>query len=674
MHRTARAVLRPQTQSVTAPRRRERFARAAKILGSLGAAAVLGISSSGTAVAAPDEITLPAVVDLGVTDVRDLLTSGTTTSYALTQAYIDRIEAYEGPYGTQFGINAIITMNPNALVQAQNLDAERAAGHVRGPLHGVPILIKDNYDFEGLPTSNGSVALKDFRPADSATQVQRLVDAGAIIVAKTNLHEYAHGITSISSLGGQTRNPYNQLRNPGGSSGGTGAGVASSFAAAGMGSDTCGSIRIPATQNNLTGLRPTVGLSSRDGIAPMSATQDVGGPIAKTVEDLALILDATVGYDPKDPITAESNGKIPDTYVSSLSDTALQGKRIALLIDDADVSPYFGVTDAERPTTDLIKAAAADLRAQGATVINLPFSDEIIDALSGTSVIVNELERDLNAYLAQAGATYPAELAALTQPASALTLTDIIESGLVYPSVMTSLINDHNQASAATAADDLAAKLAKRDLAISLITQFFEDNQLDALAYPTIRQIAEPVQNSQPGSNCSISATTGFPAISVQAGFTSTEGMPVGLELMGLPYSEPDLLGMAFDYSEATNHRRAPASVPELPSRTIPAPGAGDPSPTPTPTDPGQATGVPTATATATATLGASTGATPTAAPTTIAPSTSEPTAIPGGKNIAATGTTTSRRAITTALALTLLGATLVVAARRRRTSGGREQ
>ncbi|PJJ55567.1 amidase family protein [Compostimonas suwonensis] len=508
----------------------------------------------------------PPVVDLGISDIDGLLASGQTTSVELVKQYLARIAAYEDAYGDQPGINAIITQNENALAEAAALDAERAAGHVRGPLHGVPIVVKDNYDTGDMPTSNGSVALKDFRPADDATQVERLRAAGAIIVAKTNLHEYASGITTISSLGGQTRNPYDQTRNPGGSSGGTGAGVSSSFAAAGMGSDTCGSIRIPAAQNNLVGLRPTLGLSSRDGIAPMSATQDVGGPIAKSVTDIALMLDATVGYDPKDPITALSDGQIPDSYTTSLTDAGLQGRTIGLVVN------YLGTSEAEQPTTELIRAAVDDLEAQGATVVEITFPDELNAAVSGAGVINDEFKRDLNAYLAQDGASYPAELAALTAPAETLTLSDIVASGLVTPSVLSSLATRDAMPDLPNPAYD--AKIANRALAGALVTQIFGDNDLDALAYPTIKQVAVPVEESQPGSNCSLSANTGFPALSVQAGFTPA-GMPVGLELLGLPFTEPTLLAMGYDFEQATGHRSAPTSVPEL---------AADPAPTPEPT------------------------------------------------------------------------------------------
>src|SRR3954470_856423 len=265
------------------------------------------------------------VREKSIDELQSALTSGAVTSRALVLAYLSRIRAYDlqGPR-----LNAFISMNRRVLEAADALDRERAAGRVRGPLHGIPIVIKDNFETADMPTTAGSLALTGFMTGRDAFQVKRLRDAGAIVIGKTNLHELASGITTISSAGGQTRNPYDPSRTPGGSSGGTGAAVAASFAAAGMGSDTCGSIRIPAANNNLFGLRGTAGLSSRDGIIPLSHTQDIGGPLARTVADLVVMLDATVGADPADAVTAASAGHIPRSYAARLDAAALKGARI----------------------------------------------------------------------------------------------------------------------------------------------------------------------------------------------------------------------------------------------------------------------------------------------------------------------------------------------------------
>jgi len=238
------------------------------------------------------------VAESSIADEQKAMTEGRVSSKDLVQAYLSRIEAFDqrGPR-----LNALITLNPNAIKEAEALDRERAAKGPRGPLHGIPVIVKDNYSTSDMPTTAGTVALLGFVPASDAFQVRKLREAGAVIIGKSNLHELASGITTVGSAFGQTRNPYDPSRNPGGSSGGTAAAIAASLAAAGMGSDTCGSIRIPSSVNSLVGLRPTKGLSSIAGIVPLSVTQDVGGPLARSVADLAAMLDATIGEDPADP-------------------------------------------------------------------------------------------------------------------------------------------------------------------------------------------------------------------------------------------------------------------------------------------------------------------------------------------------------------------------------------
>ena len=240
---------------------------------------------------------------------------------------------------------------------------------MRGPLHGIPVVVKDNYDTGDMPTSAGAIGLATSVPPDDATQVRRLREAGAIILGKTNMHELARGITTVSSLTGQTRNPYDPTRNPGGSSGGTGAAVAASFGAVGMGSDTCGSIRIPSAHHALVGLRGTRGLASGDGIVPLSTTQDIGGPLARSVEDLAITLDATVGPDPADAVTARSEGRIPASFRDALDPDALQGARLAVL------NELLGDSGAERPVSEVIEAGAEAMAAAGAEIVDIGETD-----------------------------------------------------------------------------------------------------------------------------------------------------------------------------------------------------------------------------------------------------------------------------------------------------------
>jgi amidase len=267
--------------------------------------------------AAPVEVT-----EASIPQLQRWMTEGKTTSKALVQAYLARIKAYDarGPR-----LNAILAVNPNAVKEAEALDRERATKGARGPLHGIPIVLKDNFDTADMWTTAGSIALVGFVPPRDAVQVRKLREAGAVILAKSNLHEFAMGWTTTSSLGGQTRNPYDPERTPGGSSGGSGAAVAASYGAAGMGTDTCGSIRLPASHNSLVGLRPTKGLSSNAGLVPFAGSWDTAGPLARSIGDLAIVLDATVGEDPDDPTTKVAAGQLRPKFADALDVGALKG-------------------------------------------------------------------------------------------------------------------------------------------------------------------------------------------------------------------------------------------------------------------------------------------------------------------------------------------------------------
>ena len=482
-----------------------------------------------------------------IAELQAALTSGAVTSRALVLAYLARIRAYDllGPQ-----INAMIAMHPKVLEAADALDRERAAGHVRGPLHGIPIVIKDNFETVDMPTTGGTLALTGFMTGRDAFQVKRLRDAGVVIIGKTNLHELAAGITTISSLGGQTRNPYDLSRNPGGSSGGTGAAVASSFAAAGMGSDTCGSIRIPSANNNLVGLRGTMGLSSRNGIIPLSHTQDIGGPLARTVTDLAIMLDATVGADPDDAITRESAGHIPPSYRDLLKADALRGVTIGV------VKNLFGTTPDEEEVGAVDRKALDAMQKAGATLVDvsIPGIDEL---MRGSSVIDAEFKFDLIAYLAR----WP--------NAPVHSLGEILDRG-DYSTALETMFRRRN---ARTAPDtpDVAQARAKRGELLEAVTRLMTAQHLDAIAYPPLRRkpaaIGEPQRG---GENCQLSASTGLPAISVPAGFTD-DGVPVGLELLGPAWSEATLLSIAFSYEQATQPRQAPAATPALTNGRAPS-------------------------------------------------------------------------------------------------------
>jgi Asp-tRNA(Asn)/Glu-tRNA(Gln) amidotransferase A subunit family amidase len=489
--------------------------------------------------AAPSQ-TAFEVQEKTIEELQAALTSGAVTSRTLVLAYLARIRAYDlqGPR-----LNAMISMAPRILETADALDRERAQRGPRGPLHGIPIVVKDNFETTDMPTTAGTVALTGFMTGRDAFQVKRLRDAGAIIIGKTNLHELASGITTISSAGGQTRNPYDLSRTPGGSSGGTGAAVAASFAASGMGSDTCGSIRIPSANNNLFGLRGTAGLSSRTGIVPLSHTQDIGGPLARTVRDLAIMLDATVGADPEDATTQASAGHIPASFRDSLKADALRGLRIGV------VKNLFGASPEDEEVATIDRRTLESMRQSGAELVelSLPGIEELI---RGSSLIDAEFKFDLIAYLKR----WP--------DAPVHSLGEILERG----DYSAALDTNFKRRNARTSPDtpDVAEARSKRAQLLTLITRAMDAQRIDVLAYPTLRRKAAIIGEPQRGAeNCQLSPSTGLPAISIPAGFTD-EGVPVGLELMGAAWSESKLMAAAFAYEQAARPRKAPSLTPAL--------------------------------------------------------------------------------------------------------------
>src|SRR3989454_794852 len=324
-----------------------------------GAFMLFSIVGSGRAQAPTRSFEL---LEATIPDLQAALAAGSVTSRDLVTMYLARIDAYDQKGPT---LNAISAINGQALAQADALDAERKTRPLRGPLHGVPIIIKDNFETVTMPTADGSRSLAGWVAGTDAVLIKKLRDAGAIVIAKSNMHEFARGITTLGSLFGQTRNPYMLDRNPGGSSGGTGAAIAANFAAVGMGSDTCGSIRIPASHNSLAGIRGTQGLASRSGIIPLSSTQDIGGPIGRTVTDIAIVLDAIVGYDPNAPQTAASVGNIAKSYTDFLQLTGLRGARVGAL------TSLFGTDPADAEVATVVRAAINQMKAQGAELVDV---------------------------------------------------------------------------------------------------------------------------------------------------------------------------------------------------------------------------------------------------------------------------------------------------------------
>ncbi len=485
------------------------------------------------------------VEETTITDVQAAYKSGASTATRVVQAYLDRIQAYDqaGPK-----LNIVIFLNPKALEEAAALDEHlRKAGKFVGPLHGIPILLKDNINTQDMPTTGGSLSLAGYRPATDAAIVQKLRAAGAIILAKVNLHEFAVWGETVSSIRGQTLNPYDLTRTPGGSSGGTGAGVAANFAIAGIGTDTVNSIRSPASANCLVGIRPTLGLVSRAGIIPYSVTQDAAGPLARNVRDAAKMLNVLVGYDPEDPATAWSVGHIDADYTKYLKSEGVKGKRIGVL------HSFFGKAPINDDVNALSNKAVEDLRRLGATVLDLDTPDLDSGQISSdVSVHLYELKPELNHYLASGNAPVK-------------TLEEIIESGKFHPNIGENI----RKAQSLELDDSYRLRLQKRSELQQRVMNILADNRLDAIVFPHQKRLVVPVGETQLERNGALGSVTGFPSIVVPAGFSpptpaAARGVPVGIEFLGRPWSENALIEIAYGYEQATKHRRPPATTPPL--------------------------------------------------------------------------------------------------------------
>ena len=473
------------------------------------------------------------------------MTDGACSSRSLTQAYLDRIASLDDAGPT---LNAVIEVNPRALEDAAALDRERAAGHVRGPLHGIPVLLKDNIDAVGLVNSAGSFALADHRPAIDAFLVARLRDAGAVILGKTNLSEWANfrstrSTSGWSSRGGQTKNPYALDRSPCGSSAGTAAAIAASLATVGVGTETDGSIICPASMNGLVGLKPTVGLVSRTGIIPISISQDTAGPMGRTVTDVAIMLNVIAAADPADPAGGASKDRRPIDYTASLRATALAGKRFGVLRQAMGYHP--GVDD-------LMTQAIDAMRAQGAEVIDIQVPTYNAWNDHEMTVLLYEFKDGLNRYLQRAG-TRVASLEALiawnrehadeVMPHFGQELLELAQS--------TGPLTD----AAYFQARDEAKRLAGQDGLLAAL----ETNRLDAVIAPS----TSPAWKTDPilgdhfvGAGYVMAAVAGTPSVTVPMGDVS--GLPVGLTWMARAYTEADLIGFAYAFEQATAKRRAP--------------------------------------------------------------------------------------------------------------------
>lgn len=479
-----------------------------------------------------------------IADIHRAMRSGKLTCRQLVEAYLKRINTYD--QATK--LNAIVVINPNALAEADKLDAEFKRTKKLRPLHGIPVIVKDNFDTKDLQTTGGSAALKGSLPPDDAFQVRKIRAAGAIVLAKSNMDEWAfRPVMTESSTAGITRNPYDLERVPAGSSGGTAAAVAASFGAVGLGSDTGNSIRGPASHNALIGIRSTMGLTSRDGIIPLFLRQDVGGPLARTVEDAVHILEVIAGYDPADPVTKNSEGKMPKSYTQFLKRDGLKGARFGVF------RRYIDAPTTDPQIKEVMTKAIAELQAQGAIIVD-PFDLPNYQELT-RNISCNSFHYDLNNYLASLG-----------EKAKYKTLAAIVASGLYLPVNETRLKN-FIQTPAPTASPCQDVYHDPRSIALrEAILQAMEKDKLDAIIYPTWSNAPRKVGDLQSpaGDNSQIlSPQTGFPAITVPMGFTYNS-LPAGITFLGRLFSEAKLIKYAYAYEQTTKNRRPPEKFPPL--------------------------------------------------------------------------------------------------------------
>lgn len=487
--------------------------------------------------------------------------AGQLNCHDLVQQYLDRIAAYDkrGP-----AVNALITINPNALRVADQLDQAFRSRGLTGPLHCIPFIVKDNFNTADLPTSAGSLALADSHPQSDAFEVRKIREAGAIVLAKANMSEFAiSGVETVSSrLPGYTRNPYALDRVTAGSSGGTAAAVAANFGAVGLGSDTENSIRGPAAFTSLVGIRSTMGLTSRAGIVPLDLDRDIGGPMARTVADAVTVFDVIAGPDPNDPVTAASKGKLPSHgYASllSLSQTGLRGARIGAIRSLLDPKA------ADGEVVRLFDRALADLHAQGAELVDplsIPELEPSNTAPSayrrGESMVwsrCSPFKFELNEYLAALGDRAPYH-----------SLAEILASRKFHPSVGQYMQRaDQVPRPPHEDPDCEPVREGVREIQAAVL-KAFADHKLDAVVYPSWSNPPRLIGdlNSPAGLNSGrIASPAGFPAITVPMGYVY-ESLPEGLEFLGTPWSEGRLFKLAFAYEQAARHRKSPASVPPL--------------------------------------------------------------------------------------------------------------
>jgi amidase len=489
------------------------------------------------------------LVEATIEDVHVEYKAGRLTARALVRAYLDRIEAYDknGPK-----INSVITINPKALEEADALDAAYKRSGPVGPLHGIPVVLKDQMDVAGLPTTLGSVVFKDVVPTRDAFVTEKLKKAGAIVIAKVTLGEMGGG-DSYGSLYGVSRNPYDPERTVGGSSGGTGAAVAANFATIGVGQEGFASIRRPSTWNSIVGMRPTPGLVSRNGVwAGWPSRRGSLGPMTRTVTDMAKLLDVMVGYDPDDPVTALGVGHAPKTYTASLDRNGLKGARIGILREPMG---YTTEPDSEdfKTVTTMFDKAVAELKAAGAVVVDPIVIPRLNELLARRGAGDGEPGGD-------GAAVYFSR-----HPNPKFKTMEEVRNSPDYGKVM-------RRPSVGGRPGPGLSEASARDELMIQVMKVMADNQLDAIVHksvehtPTlIKDGINPPYVNQKGAPHLNTFLIYVASLAVPAGFTP-QGLPVGITFFGRPYSEPTMIKFAYAYEQATNHRRPPASTPPLPS------------------------------------------------------------------------------------------------------------
>ena len=515
-------------------------------------------------IAAGQRISAQRTIDLDaatIADVNAAFANGTITSERLVQLFLARIQAFDRQGPT---LRSVIAINPRAVEIARALDAERKSKGPRSALHGIPIVVKDNIDTADMPTTGGSVMLEGSMPPDDAFVVKKLRAAGAVIIAKVNLSEFASA-SAKSSLGGQILNPHDLTRSPAGSSGGTGVSLAATFAMAGLGTDTGGSVRGPSTANGIAGLKTTMGLVSRDGVIPLALSFDTVGPMARHLYDVAALLTVLAGVDPADAATKLGAGRAAADYTQSLRADGLNGARLGIARD------FMGQ---DQDVDWVMEAALETMRKQGATVVDVRLPRWLLDGKGEyyTAVRYPEFVAQIADYLATTGPSYPKNLEQLIERARLVNAPRPDGAGpnparwsLMLRESASGTLSDYQY----TSVRDHALPLV-RDLLAGVLTT----NKLDAIVYPTDPRRPQPLSApaAAPGgagnTPSNLANLSGFPDLIVPAGF-STDNLPIGISFLGAAFSESRLLALGYSFEQATKARRLPVNTPLRPGESI---------------------------------------------------------------------------------------------------------